>query len=124
MMARIQGYLDPLSPHQLKKEHVIVDSAPLAKLSGSAHVDIITENNYRNANTPFRLSSHDLAIERGRYQNIDRKEVNAIPVEVNKWKVKNNFLLVFPLYRELRHMKSYYCSWSALFKFDSLTVIR
>ena len=38
------------------------------------HLDIITENKYRKAITQFGLSSHDLAIERGRYQNIDRQE--------------------------------------------------
>ena len=38
------------------------------------YLDIVTENKYRKALTQFRLSSHDLAIERGRYQNIDRQE--------------------------------------------------
>ena len=38
------------------------------------YLDIVTENKYRKALTQFRLSSHDLAIERGRYQNLDRQE--------------------------------------------------
>ena len=36
MMARLLYYLDPLSPHHLKK--VVKVGPPLTKLSGSAHV--------------------------------------------------------------------------------------
>ena len=39
-MARLQWYLDPLSPHQLKKQtkkQRCLSWTPLTKLSGSAH---------------------------------------------------------------------------------------
>ena len=36
--------------------------------------NFITEKKYKVALTQFRLSSHDLAIERGRYENINRSE--------------------------------------------------
>ena len=36
------------------------------------YLDFIKEKKYRFALTRFRLSSHDLAIERGRYENIVR----------------------------------------------------
>ena len=36
--------------------------------------DFIQENKFRTALTKFRLSSHDLAIERGRYESIPRDE--------------------------------------------------
>ena len=38
------------------------------------YLDMVTENKYRKTLTQFRHSSQDLAIERGRYQNIDRQE--------------------------------------------------
>ena len=38
------------------------------------YLNFISKNKYRVALTKFRLSSHDLAIERGRYQNIERSE--------------------------------------------------
>ena len=36
-MARLLWYLDPSSPHQLRKKNVIRVGPPLIKLSGSAH---------------------------------------------------------------------------------------
>ena len=38
MMARLKWYLDPPTPHQLKK-NVVKVGPPLTKFSGSAHVD-------------------------------------------------------------------------------------
>ena len=38
------------------------------------YLNFITEKKYKVALTQFRLSSHDLAIERGRYENINRSE--------------------------------------------------
>ena len=50
------------------------------------YLDFITEKKYKIALTQFRLSSHDLAIERGRYVNLNRcgrvcKLCNSICVE-------------------------------------------
>ena len=86
------------------------------------YLDIVTENKYRKALTQFRLSSHDLAIERGRYQNIDRLERICNFCMGKLVESEYHFLLVCPLYRELRqkYMKSYYCRWPTLNKFDSL----
>lgn len=38
------------------------------------YLDFITEKKYKIALTQFRLSSHDLAVERGRYENLIRNE--------------------------------------------------
>ena len=86
------------------------------------YLDSVTENKYRKALTQFRLSSHDLAIERGRYQNIDRQERICNFCTGKHVESEYHFLLVCPLYRELRqkYMKSYYCRWPTLNKFDSL----
>ena len=52
------------------------------------YLDFITEKNYKCALTQFRSSSHDLAIERGRYENLNRNErickfCNSNSVELN-----------------------------------------
>ena len=92
------------------------------KFCHEKYLDIVTENKYRKALTQFRLSSHDLAIERGRYQNIDRQERICNFCTGKLVESEYHFLLVCPLYRELRqkYMKSYYCRWPTLNKFDSL----
>ena len=38
------------------------------------YLDFIRDKKFRFVLTKFRLASHDLAIERGRYENIDRSE--------------------------------------------------
>ena len=57
MIARLKWYLDPPSPHQLKKKKNIVKvGPPLTKLSGSAHVhggDAQADLSLRWSNTHF-----------------------------------------------------------------------
>ena len=38
------------------------------------YLDFITEKKYKIALTQYRLSSHDLAVERERYENLIRNE--------------------------------------------------
>ena len=38
------------------------------------YLDFISEKKYKIALTQFRLSSHDLAVERGKYENLIRNE--------------------------------------------------
>ena len=42
------------------------------------YLDFIKENKFKFALTQFRLSSHNLAIERGRFENIARNEIVCI----------------------------------------------
>jgi hypothetical protein len=84
------------------------------------YLDAIKINKYRIALSKFRLSSHDLAIETGRYTNIrieDRKcnQCNLIEDEYH-------FLLVCPKYRHLRQnfFKPFYRHWPNLYKLESL----
>ena len=37
------------------------------------YLDFLTEKKYKIALTQFRLSSHDLAVEHGRYEKINQK---------------------------------------------------
>ena len=50
----------------------------------------------------FRLGSHHLEIENGRYNNIQRSERNCKLCTQNLVESEYHFLLCCPLYRELR----------------------
>lgn len=80
------------------------------------------EKKFKIALTQFRLSSHDLAIERGRYENLNRSERVCKFCNSNLIKCEYHFLLVCPLYRELRqkYFKPYYCHWPTINKFEDL----
>ena len=67
----------------------------------------IQENKFRTALTKFRLSSYDLAIEHGRYESIPRNERIGKYCNQNMTENEYHFLLVCPLYRELRHIYIY-----------------
>ena len=86
------------------------------------YLDSITERKYKIALCRFRLSSHKLEIERGRYFNIPREERKCKLCHTNFVENEYHFLLVCPLYRELRkkYFKSHYCKWPTLNKFDQL----
>ena len=57
---------------------------------------------YRIALTKFRLSSHDLAIETGRYTNVERDLRYCEHCNQNVIENEYHFLLVCPKYRHLR----------------------
>ena len=86
------------------------------------YLDCIENKKFRIALTKFRLSSQDLAVERGRYDDTNRND--RICKFCNGSLIENeyHFLLVCPLYRELRqrYMKPYFCHWPTLNKFDEL----
>ena len=86
------------------------------------YLDNITNTRFRIALSRFRLSSLKLEIERGRYHNIDRE--NRICKFCNFKAIENeyHFLLVCPLYRDIRkqYLTSYYCSWTTINKFETL----
>ena len=71
--------------------------------------------------TEFRLSSHDLAIEKGRYTNV---EIDSRYCEhCNQNVIENEYhLLVCPKYRHLRvkFFKPYFCRWPSLREFETL----
>lgn len=86
------------------------------------YLDFIHEKKFKTVFTKFRLSSHDLAIERGRYENTPRNERICKNCNLNMVENEYHFLLVCPKYRELRQnfLKRYYCQWPTLNKFDDL----
>ena len=87
------------------------------------YLDFITEKKYKVALTKFRLSSHELQIERRRYENIPRDEIKGyVNVEMSKTESACHFLLVCPLNADLRRrfFKPYFCHWPNLNKFNKL----
>ena len=67
-----------------------------------AYHDNIQEKSYKIAFTKFQLSSHDLAIERGRHDNTGRNDRICKHSNLNMIENEYHFLLVCPIYRDLR----------------------
>ena len=67
----------------------------------------------------LRLSSHNLAIETGRYTSIPRRERICTFCNTNVVENEFHFLLACPYYIDLRrkYLPAYYCSWPSLHKF-------
>ena len=86
------------------------------------YLNILLDKKFRISLSKFRLSSHNLAIERGRYENIPRNERKCIFCNLNVIESEYHLLLVCPFYIELRrkYFKPYFCHWPTLNKFDKL----
>ena len=85
-------------------------------------MDFTLNKNIRTALTRFRLSSHDLAIESGRYDDTPRSDRLCKFCNLNVVENEYHFLLVCPLYIDIRkkYFNSYYCHWPTLKKFENL----
>ena len=86
------------------------------------YLNVIPENKYKIAISRFRMSSHSLNIETGRYDGTPRKNRICKSCTMNKVEDEYHFLLVCPHYRELRskYFKPYFCHWPTMNKFESL----
>ena len=62
------------------------------------YINCIFDNKFRISLTKFRLSSHDLAIETGRYTNIPRDQRICLQCNMNMVESEYHFLLVCPKY--------------------------
>ena len=86
------------------------------------YFDVIKEKHLLNNLTRFRLSSHPLLIETGRYENIPR--MSRLCKYCNMKVIENeyHFLLVCPAYIDIRKhcLPKYYCHWPNMHKFVSL----
>ncbi len=86
------------------------------------YLHIISQPKYRIALTKFRISAHDLEIERGRHVNIDRADRICSYCNQNAIESEFHFLLVCTHYSDLRrkYLPAYFCNWPTLNKFDML----
>ena len=96
-------------------------------MSGSAHVtDVLNIMKYRKSLSRFRLSSHRLEVEIGRWA-----KPNKIPYQNRKYKVCNvledefHFLLECPLYTDLRkrYINKFFWTRPNMLKFIELMSI-
>lgn len=74
----------------------------------------------------FRLSSHQLRLEQGRYQNIPREHRICLHCNQNLVEDEFHFILICPLYVNLRKkfIKRYYWSRPSSFKLVQLLTVR
>ena len=82
----------------------------------------IISKSLRSALTRLRISAHDLNIERGRYVGIDRRDRLCNCCNMSVIEDEYHFLLVCPLYRELRmrYFPKYFCNWPNIDKLYKL----
>jgi hypothetical protein len=68
---------------------------------------------FRTALTRFRVSAHDLIIERGRYTGVARENILCGCCSMNCIENEYNFLLVWPEFSAIRkkNLSIYYCHW-------------
>ena len=86
------------------------------------YLNKILDTIQRQRLTRFRLSSHKLAIETGRYNNKPKDLRKCIYCNMNAIETDYHFLLVCPIYIELRnkYFPRYYCRWPTIQKFKSI----
>ena len=90
------------------------------------YLDYINEPKFRIALTRFRISSHDLAIENGRYLNIARE--NRLCNNCETRQIENEFhhLLTCSKFSDLRskYIKRYYYTWPTIQKLSNLLSLK
>mgnify|MGYP000049943289 CR=1 FL=1 len=86
------------------------------------YIDLIDNRLHRIAFTRIRLSSHRLAIEEGRFRNIERNNRICRCCTMNVIENEYHFVLVCPFYRSIRSelLPRYFCSWPTIYKFKTL----
>lgn len=86
------------------------------------YLDTVLDKKYKIALTRFRTSSHSLLIETGRYDGTPRADRTCKSCNMKQIESEYHFLLVCPLYRDLRlkYFTSYFCHWPNINKFDTL----
>lgn len=86
------------------------------------YLNDIRETNLRIGLTRLRLSSHDLNIEKGRHQNIDRRQRYCTNCNLHQIETEYHFILICPKYADLRtrYIKRYFYTWPTTNKFTQL----
>jgi hypothetical protein len=86
------------------------------------YLTFIKESKFRIALTRFRVSSHNLRIEEGRYENIQRNERICQNCNNNQIENEYHFLLICPKHQTLRntYLPKFYFTWPTIQKFISL----
>ena len=77
---------------------------------------------YKVSLTKFRLSCHDLRIEKGRYDGINRENRKCLNCNMGVIENEYHFLLICPKYYNIRQkfIKDCYYRWPTVQKFEKL----
>ena len=86
------------------------------------YLSVKAEKKHIFALTRFRTSSHNLFIETGRYEGTPRENRICKSCNMKQIESEYHFLLVCPLYRDLRakYFTPYFCHWPNTHKFETL----
>ena len=86
------------------------------------YLSCVVNNNHRIALSRLRCSAHKLAIEEGRFRNIERCNRKCVYCHMKVVEDEYHFVLVCPFYRDERKecLPKYYCNWPSLQKFKGL----
>ena len=101
-----------LSTYNLLKNEFVVEK----------YITCVTNDKHRIALTRLRCSAHKLAIEEGRFRNIDRAQRKCNMCNLGCIENEYHFLLICPFYRDLRIsiLPRYYNNWPTQQKFLNL----
>ena len=88
----------------------------------SDYLDIMKIPKFRNVLAKFRLSSHELNVEQGRYRNIQRIERKCSFCNLDEEEDEYHFILVCPLYNNLRktYFRKYFYIRPSVYKLTKL----
>ena len=86
------------------------------------YLNVIKNKSYMQALSRFRLSSHQLEIETGRYVGLDRDERLCRKCNTRMIEDEYHFLLICPHYNDIRrkYFSQYFCHWPNMTKFKQL----
>ena len=84
----------------------------------SRYLDVMKITEFGNVLAKVRLSPHDLNIEQGRCRNITRNERKCLVCNLDEIQDEYHFILVCPLYHELRktYIEKYFYKRPSVFK--------
>ena len=87
-----------------------------------SYLDQVRDSRFSICLTRLKSSSHDLAIEKGRHQNIARQEHVCNNCTMSVLETEYHYLLVCPKFYNLRtkYIKKYYYTWPTLHKLTHL----
>ena len=92
------------------------------KFAAEKYLNSVTDGRHRSELAKLRCSAHRLAVEDGRYRNIERQQRLCIHCQMSVIEDEYHFLLTCPFYREIRikYIPKYYITWPNINKFKSL----
>ena len=86
------------------------------------YLECIKSDDIRKTMSRFRLGSHNLEIESGRYNNVAREDRKCRLCSMNSIESEYHFLLCCPKFHDRRQqfIDNYYRSWPSIRKFELL----